>query len=130
MAETTQEMWSCHERNSSGAKQQSSSPHPIFHNCQGGSIPLPQRYGARCAVQRRQKCGAAGTIGSLLVGFGARKERRHCISLGAWLLCHCSCSYRLICVGPLACKLGLGITSTFGYIHLEYSRCLSQEAAV
>ena len=59
MAETTHEMWSCHERVSSSAKQQSLSPHPKLHEGQGGSIPLPQRYNALCVVQRRQKCGAA-----------------------------------------------------------------------
>lgn len=75
MAETTHEMWSCHERAFSSAKQQSLSPHPMLRNCQGGSIPLPQIYDALFVVQKRQKGGAAEAIGFLLVGFRGRRSK-------------------------------------------------------
>lgn len=129
MAETTHEMWSCHERAFSSAKQQSSSPHPMLCNCQGGSIPLP-----RCPFCGPEEAKVLSSRGHRVPASWLRGKEgaKHCISQEAWLLCCCSCSYQLICTCLLACKLGLAITSTFSYIHLEesFSRCQSQEAAM
>lgn len=61
--------------------------------------------------------------------FAARQREKRCnISQGAWLLCHCSCSYWFTMASPL----GLEINSILSYICSKENLCqsLSQEAAL